>query len=271
MVGEGVTVQVASGSKSGWVAVVYNGQSGFISSTYLAKSSAPGGGTPGGGSGTTYRLNKGDHAETTSSLNLRYDASTSSGVAAVAPAGTVVLITGTPKSGFYPVDWDGLKGWMSNDYLSKTSRDLSDRGGSGNPGTNPGGNPGNGGGTATGNAIVNFAMQYVGYPYVWATAGPGSFDCSGFTNWVIKNVIGIDIGRSVPPQLNYGVAVAYSNLQPGDIVFFENTYTWGLSHVGIYIGNNQFVHAENETTGVRVSDITSSYYSSRYYGARRIS
>ena len=113
-------------------------------------------------------------------------------------------------------------------------------------------------------------MQYLGYPYVWATAGPGSFDCSGFTNWVIKNTLGIDIGRSVPPQFDYGVGVSYGNLQPGDLVFFENTYTWGLSHVGIYIGNNQFIHAENEDTGVRISDITSTYYSTRYYGARRL-
>jgi cell wall-associated NlpC family hydrolase len=113
-------------------------------------------------------------------------------------------------------------------------------------------------------------MQYVGYPYVWATHGPGSFDCSGFTSWVIKNVLGFNIGYSVPPQMGFGVGVARSNLQPGDVVFFEYTYTFGLSHVGIYIGNNQFVHAENPSTGVRVSDLNSNYYSTRYYGARRM-
>ncbi len=60
------------------------------------------------------------------------------------------------------------------------------------------------------------------------------------------------------------------NLQPGDLVFFQNTYKAGLSHSGVYIGNNQFVHAEDESTGVRVSDLNSSYYGSRWYGARRI-
>jgi cell wall-associated NlpC family hydrolase len=64
--------------------------------------------------------------------------------------------------------------------------------------------------------------------------------------------------------------VSQSDLQPGDLVFFQNTYTWGLSHVGIYIGNGQFIHAENESTGVVISNLSSSYYASRWYGARRI-
>jgi cell wall-associated NlpC family hydrolase len=113
-------------------------------------------------------------------------------------------------------------------------------------------------------------MRYVGYPYVWATHGPSSFDCSGFTSWVIQNVVGKSIGYGLWTQVSAGPAVSRANLQPGDIVFFQNTYKAGLSHVGIYIGNNQFVHAENENTGVRVSDLNSNYYGSRWYGAVRV-
>ena len=194
---------------------------------------------------------------------------------AVVPSGTVVKITGSPKNGFYPANWDGLKGYLYTDFLRETDLPVSVRGGSGtstgtDTGSGSGSNTGSGSGSASGQAIVNFAMQYVGYPYVWATHGPGSFDCSGFTSWVVLNVLGIQIGYSVAPQFNFGTGVSRSNLQPGDIVFFENTYTFGLSHVGIYIGNNQFVHAENENTGVKVSDLNSTYYSSRYYGARRL-
>ena len=121
-----------------------------------------------------------------------------------------------------------------------------------------------------GQDIVDLAMRYLGYPYVSGTRGAASFDASGFTYWVIINTLGIDIGRSPSSQFESGVSVAYDDLQPGDLVFFENTYTAGLSHVGIYIGNNQFIHAINEAMGVGISDITSNYYSSRYYGARRL-
>jgi cell wall-associated NlpC family hydrolase len=211
----------------------------------------------------------GDHAATTDSLNLRYSASYSAGVASVAPSGTVVLITGSASSGFYPVDWDGLKGYMASQYLTKTSAALSERGGSGS-GTSGGTTGGSSSGGATGNAIVDYAMRYLGYPYVWATHGPSSFDCSGFTYWVVLNVLGRDIGAGTWTQVSAGASVSRSNLQPGDLVFFQNTYTAGLSHVGIYIGNNQFIHAENESTGVRISDLNSSYYSSRWYGAVRL-
>jgi cell wall-associated NlpC family hydrolase len=215
-------------------------------------------------------LKSGDHVKLTANVNLRYQASTSANVATVVPAGTVVLIKGGPSNtsnNYYQVDWDGLGGYLYADYLTKTSEGLSERGGSGSepePAPNPGG------GSATGNAMANFAMRYVGYPYVWATHGPSSFDCSGFTYWVTKNVTGANIGTGLWTQWAAGTPVSRSALQPGDLVFFQNTYKAGLSHVGVYIGNNQFVHAENENTGVRVSDLNSNYYGSRWLGARRM-
>ncbi|HKG25870.1 MAG TPA: NlpC/P60 family protein, partial [Thermomicrobiales bacterium] len=78
------------------------------------------------------------------------------------------------------------------------------------------------------------------------------------------------IGTGTFTQVSAGRSVSQSALQPGDLVFFQNTYTWGLSHVGIYIGNGQFIHAENESTGVVISSLSSSYYSSRWYGAVRL-
>ncbi len=67
-----------------------------------------------------------------------------------------------------------------------------------------------------------------------------------------------------------GTPVQYGDLRPGDLVFFQNTYTWGLTHVGIYIGDGKFIHAENEQTGIVISDLSSTYYKTRWYGARRI-
>jgi len=210
----------------------------------------------------------GDRGKVSVRANMRYQASMGANVVVVVNAGEVLRITGNATSGFYPVDYDGLRGFMSTDLLSKTSEALSERGGSAAPAPAP--PTSGGGGTATGNSVANYAMRYVGYPYVWATSGPSSFDCSGFTNWVIKNVVGQNIGTGLWTQSVAGSPVSRSNLQPGDLILFQNTYKAGLSHAGIYIGNNQFVHAENANTGVRVSDLNSTYYGSRWYGARRI-
>mgnify|MGYP000630878253 CR=1 FL=1 len=121
-----------------------------------------------------------------------------------------------------------------------------------------------------GEAIVDFALQYVGYPYVWAGNTPAGFDCSGFTQYVILNTLGIDIGHGLEGQPGAGAWVDDGAWLPGDLVFFQNTYKAGLSHNGIYIGDGLFVHAENEGTGVVISSIYSDYYGPRYWGAVRV-
>ncbi len=123
--------------------------------------------------------------------------------------------------------------------------------------------------SGTGQAIVDFAMQYVGSPYVWAGNTPAGFDCSGFTQYVVQNVTGLDITHGTESQLAYGTPVAYDDLQPGDLVYFAGTWGPGVSHVGIYIGGGQIVHAENEMTGVKISDLWGGY-DAYYYSAIRI-
>ena len=126
-----------------------------------------------------------------------------------------------------------------------------------------------GGGEAGGEQIVSFAMQFQGYPYVYAGEGPYAFDCSGFTMFVIHNTLGIDIPHDMRVQYQMGRQVNRDELQPGDEIFFANTLNPGMSHTGIYIGNGQFIHAETESSGVRISDLDAEYYSSRWYGAVR--
>jgi cell wall-associated NlpC family hydrolase len=84
------------------------------------------------------------------------------------------------------------------------------------------------------------------------------------------NMLGIDIGHGVAGQTGYGYWVDWGNWQPGDLVFFAGTTHSGISHVGLYIGEGQFIHAENESTGVTISSVWSDYYSARYYGAYRL-
>lgn len=120
---------------------------------------------------------------------------------------------------------------------------------------------------SAGEQVVAFAMAYVGYPYVAGGNTPAGFDCSGFTEWVVLNVLGIDIGHAVEGQPGAGGWVDYGGWQPGDLIFFQNTYRDGISHVGIYIGDGLIVHAENEGTGVTISSVYSDYYGPRYWGA----
>jgi len=276
---EGTQVALSGGAIGEWQPVVCGGTSGYVFAGFLGGGGSDSGSKDGGDTGTTPAPSTGDGgglsagamAITTSDVNLRYEPSYSGGVAAIAPSGTVVTITGSPSNGFYPVDWDGLAGYMFGDYLSATSQAPSERGGSGTPDPTvaPGGDAGGVPAAGGDGSIVNFAMQYVGYPYVWAGEGPYGFDCSGFTMFVVKNVLGINITHDMFVQYDMGTPVGRGELQPGDLVFFQNTFEFGLSHVGIYIGGGQFVHAENESTGVVVSDINSDYYSSRWYGAVR--
>jgi cell wall-associated NlpC family hydrolase len=111
--------------------------------------------------------------------------------------------------------------------------------------------------------VVAIAMRYLGVQYVWGGASPSGFDCSGFVMYVYAQV-GVSLPHYTGAQWNMGVAVAQSDLQPGDLVFFD-----GLGHVGIYIGGGQFIHAPHTGTVVQISSI-SGWYAATYVGARRI-
>ena len=124
-----------------------------------------------------------------------------------------------------------------------------------------------GGGAAQG-GIVGTARSRLGCAYRMGASGPTVFDCSGFTSWVYsKN--GKSLPRTAAGQYSGTSRVSKSGLTAGDLVFFAGTYKSGISHVGIYIGGGQFVHAANSKTGVVVSSLNSGYYSAHYAGAGR--
>lgn len=120
-----------------------------------------------------------------------------------------------------------------------------------------------------GNQIVETAKKYLGVRYVYGGATPNGFDCSGLVYYVLKSV-GISAYRTPADQYKMGSYVEKSDLQPGDIVFFQNTYKSGISHVGIYVGNGKFIHAPNSRSVVSYADLNSTYYTQHYYGARRM-
>lgn len=115
--------------------------------------------------------------------------------------------------------------------------------------------------------IISNAMQYMGVPYVFGGTTPYGFDCSGYVQYVFAQA-GISLPRTADVQYEVGIPISTAELIPGDLVFFQ-TYTYGASHVGIYVGDGNFIHASS-SYGVTISSLSSAYYSSHYIGSRRI-
>ncbi len=121
-----------------------------------------------------------------------------------------------------------------------------------------------------GESIVEFAKQYLGYDYVSAGKSPSTgFDCSGFTYYVYGQ-FGYNLGGSSGSQAGAGEEVSESKMEPGDLLIFNDSSNSRVGHVGIYIGDGEFIHAANPSRGVVIDDVDSSYYSQRFISARRL-
>ncbi len=117
--------------------------------------------------------------------------------------------------------------------------------------------------------LVSASLAELGVPYAWGGNSPDEgFDCSGLVRFVYATIAAIDLPRRARQQRPMGEPVKRQNLQPGDLVFF-NTMRDPASHVGIYIGDGEFVHAPSRGAKVRVDKLSNSYWSKRYTGARR--
>jgi cell wall-associated NlpC family hydrolase len=118
------------------------------------------------------------------------------------------------------------------------------------------------------NEIVRTAQQYIGVPYRWGGESPRTgFDCSGLT-MVVYRLNGLDLPRASGQQFQAGTPVSRGRLARGDLVFFATSGGKRVSHVGIYTGNGNFLHAPGQGRKIRLSPLSSTYYKSRYLGAR---
>jgi len=192
-----------------------------------------------------------------SAVNMREKPDAASARLATLNLGDTAYIIGF-NCGWYKVQYEGQTGYIRSDLMALTEA----------PKTNSQAVVGKAPVVVTvGDQAVNLAYDYLGVPYVWGGTSPKGFDCSGFTQYVYKQ-LGITLNRTAAQQLKNGSKV--TNLQTGDLVFFTNTYATSAaaSHVGIYIGNNQFIHAANG--GVKITSLDHEYYAPRYIGARRV-
>jgi cell wall-associated NlpC family hydrolase len=190
------------------------------------------------------------------SVNMRSTPSSDGDLVAQLGTGDKAYIIGL-NCGWYKVQYNGQTGYVRSDLLSLTQA----------PSTNSAG-----GSTApsvsVGQQIVNFAENYLGYPYVWGGTSPDTgFDCSGFVKYVFAQM-GYSLSRTAAQQTTNGYSV--TDLEVGDLVFFNGTYSsnTAASHVGIYIGDNQFIHAASG--GIKITSLSEDYYAARYVGARRV-
>ena len=221
--------------------------------------------------------------------NLRKEANTTGAILTVLYKNTEVTVI-SQENGWSKVKAEGLEGYISSDLISdtKVEQTTTSRGTAisrteevnqedaskkdtdkmQNASSNTSSNASVNTNASLGQQIVNFAMKYKGYPYVYGGAGPSSFDCSGFTQYVYKQ-FGYSLPHSATSQSYCGTRVSKSELRLGDLVIFTEAGSSSIGHVGIYIGNSSFIHASSPSTGVIVSSLNG-YYESRYVTSVRI-
>lgn len=227
----------------GWYKVVCNGVQGYVSSDYASFSETLDG-------AYSFSASTGG-----TNINMRSQAGTDSAVVkTIAGAGTALTVTGVSGAWLKVTDASGAAGYIRSDlvnYVSGAAAGL----------TVP---------QTAGQAIVQTALLYQGYPYAWGGMSPSTgFDCSGFANYVCKQN-GISLHRVAQDVYSYdGVWISKDQLQPGDLLFFGYG-PYSVTHMGIYVGNGQMIHASTSYTGVIYSDINSSYYTRMYVGAKRV-
>lgn len=196
-----------------------------------------------------------------SSLNLRSAPGTNAKKVASIPGGTVLAVNGM-KDGWFKVKYEGTEGYVSAEYIVAAPQESPRQDGetvSAAPAEN----------SELSAQIVSYAKEFLGVPYVYGANGPKSFDCSGYTKYVYAK-FGYSLTRSAASQLSDGVAVSMDNIQVGDIICWRKYgSSKAATHVGIYIGNNQYIHASSSGS-VRIDDM--SYGSNVRYvvGVRRI-
>lgn len=245
----GTAVTVVS-TANGWCKVACSGKTGYIKQDYVSTSGLASNNTS-ASTGTAAVV------KCSSTVNFRSAASTSSTILGELKNGTAITVLST-SNGWSKVSYAGKTGYISADYLVTASSGTA---------ISPSNTAASVSISAKRQSVLNYAAQFLGVPYVYGGSTPSGFDCSGFTSYVFKNTVG-SIPRVAQAQYDATTRVSRDDLLPGDLVFFGSS-TSSISHVGIYVGSNQFIHAPSTGDVVKYSSLTGSY-ATRYQGAGRV-
>ncbi|MEH7217798.1 enterotoxin EntFM [Bacillus toyonensis] len=260
-VNKGKTVQVV-GEVQDWFKINFNGGTGYVSKDFVTK----------GGSAVSNETQKpttnnnntttvqtgGSYVVNTGALKVRTGPATYNAVIGGVTNGKVLNVTGA-ENGWYKINHNGRTGYVSADYVKFVKGGVT----GGNQGSNQVQKPTapTGGDTSS---IAGFARSLNGSPYRTAGTTPAGFDCSGFIHYVLNQTGHKGARQTVAGY--WSSKTKTSNPQPGDLVYFQNTYKSGPSHMGVYLGNGQFISAETDATGVRISSVSNSYWSKHILG-----
>ena len=236
------------GSSGSWIKIKHNLKTGYVHKKYISSAS------------TSTSTTKTKYVATSAGLNLRKGPSTTYSTIQKLSKGSKVTVISS-SNGWSKVKYKNLTGYVSSSYLSskKTSSTSS-------------ATTSNSSQSTSSSKVISYAKKFLGKPYLWGAQGPNGFDCSGFTYYVYKNSAGKTLPRTSSAQSKYGTYVSKSNLKPGDLLYFDTVGANNgvVTHCGIYIGNNQFIHAASGQGKVVINNLNSSYYINSYVNARRI-
>ena len=251
---EGTMLAVLSNSSS-WYKVAVDGKEGYVSGEYVR-----------GTQTEDFSLGSAKIVCDTT-VNFRSQPNTSCSVIASLSNGTVVSITGV-SNGWFKATYNGQSGYISADYVSFSGVQASSGSGSDTSTVTAPTNVVSYNGTSEKRAaVLEYAAQFLGTPYVYGGSTPSGFDCSGFTSYVFANTVG-SIPRVAQAQYDATTRVSLEELLPGDLVFFGSSPS-SISHVGIYVGDNQFIHSPHTGDVVKYDSLTGSY-ATRFQGGGRV-
>lgn len=231
-------VDVIGSTQTGdWFKVEHNDQTGYVAAEYLSVGDIDVSVVPDPQPGLILD----------GPLNIRSTPSTEGSILGKVYEGNLVDVYGA-VDGWYRIE----QGYVSAEYLNVISQEEAEEIRNAVPDKSD---------------LVNFALSFQGCAYVYGGTTPSGFDCSGFIQYVFRQ-FGVTVSRTATQQSQNGIAVAKSDLQPGDVVFFQQG--GAISHVGLYVGNGDFIHAGMPSTGVHISSLYTDFYIGGYHSARRM-
>ena len=239
---EGTKVEIIS-TDVNWTKVKYGNQIGYVSNDYVREIT---------GSTVNEDELKKDEGRILELIYLRDSDNWSANKLMVLQPGTKVKIL-EKGINWTKVNYQGNVGYVGNAYIEVGGEESNDSNREEKVA-----------------AVISLAKAQIGKPYEWGSEGPNSFDCSGLMYYVFKNGAGITLPRSSKDQAKVGKAVLFNDMQPGDIISFDFDGDGVVTHVGMYIGNEEFIHARKPGTFVETTSISSTYWKNAIYGIRRV-